>query len=122
LPRIFSYRERLMRLCPDDGATTTANRYGIPEPAATSAIALPALSVIFVPVVGFDATGHRIGMGAGYYDRLLAALGSPTRRQPLVVGLAYESSRVAALAMQAHDVPLDVVVTERGAQQFNDRA
>jgi 5-formyltetrahydrofolate cyclo-ligase len=65
--------------------------------------------VLLVPLVGFDEAGYRLGYGTGYYDRTLAA---PTR--PLTVGVGYETARLESIFPQAHDVPMDLIVTERG--------
>lgn len=90
------------------------NRYGIREPAARSRP--PRLDVIVLPLVGFDAQGRRLGMGGGYYDRLLAR--ARAFRRPLRVGLAFAAQEVAALPAGAHDVRLDAVVTEHGLRRF----
>ncbi|RAS25305.1 5-formyltetrahydrofolate cyclo-ligase [Paraburkholderia bryophila] len=68
--------------------------------------------LLFVPCVGFDAAGYRLGYGGGYYDRTLAAW--PGATQPLTVGVAYEACRTDALQREAHDMPLDLIVTEAG--------
>jgi 5-formyltetrahydrofolate cyclo-ligase len=68
-----------------------------------------------VPLVGFDADGNRLGMGAGFYDRHFAFLRHRRAwHRPLLIGLAFERQRVARLPAAAHDVPLWGVVTERG--------
>ena len=69
--------------------------------------------------VQIDAQGHRLGSGAGYYDR---ALSFRRRRHgwrgPKLIGIAYECQRVAALAARPTDIPLDAVITERGIEFF----
>ena len=80
----------------------------------TSAIAAGAVmpknvyDSIVVPVLGFDAAGYRLGLGKGWYDRFLA-----TQPQAHKIGLAYSWAQVSLLPHEPHDVPLDVVVTER---------
>ncbi|PID98730.1 5-formyltetrahydrofolate cyclo-ligase [Candidatus Saccharibacteria bacterium] len=64
--------------------------------------------VIFVPVVGFDREGFRLGMGGGWYDRWLAA-----QPQAQKIGLAYAWAELPHLPHEAHDIPLDCVVTEK---------
>ncbi len=66
---------------------------------------------MFVPLACFDRLGHRIGYGAGYYDRSLALLRSTKRIH--AVGVAYGVCEVATVPYEAHDQRLDVVVTER---------
>lgn len=90
------------------------DRYGIPCPVAGE---LLRPDLLLIPVNVFDAQGYRLGYGAGHFDRTLAAL-SP---MPLVIGLGFELARVDSIAPQAHDVPLDAVVTEAGVQVFSTR-
>jgi 5,10-methenyltetrahydrofolate synthetase len=81
----------------------------IAEP-TSGRVVLPEL--LFVPCVGFDADGYRLGYGGGYYDRTLAAW--PAAKKPITVGIAYEACRTPALQREAHDIPLDLIVTEAG--------
>jgi 5-formyltetrahydrofolate cyclo-ligase len=110
LPVVVSPREPLaFRLwspdcAMDDGA------YVIPVP-RDGAIVKP--DVILLPANGFDARGYRLGYGGGYFDRTLALL-SP---RPRVIGVAFELGRLETIHPQAHDVPLDCVVTEAGVQR-----
>ncbi len=82
--------------------------HGIPYPVDGEALS-PQL--LLIPCNGFDARGTRLGYGAGYFDRTLAAMVPP----PLAVGVAFELARVDDLQPQAHDRPMDWLVTERGA-------
>lgn len=68
--------------------------------------------LLFVPCVGFDADGYRLGYGGGYYDRTLA--GWPGAKKPVTLGIAYEACRTDALQRETHDIPLDLIVTEAG--------
>ncbi|WP_133650491.1 5-formyltetrahydrofolate cyclo-ligase [Paraburkholderia flava] len=79
----------------------------IPEP-TSARIVIPDL--LLVPCVGFDADGYRLGYGGGYYDRTLAAW--PGAQRPVTVGIAYEACRTDALTREAHDIPLDAIVTD----------
>ncbi|MEP7313811.1 MAG: 5-formyltetrahydrofolate cyclo-ligase [Pseudomonadota bacterium] len=112
LPRVTRYRDSRMALFSAD-APLRRSRYGIYEPQSHDRPPLRQLDVIFVPLVGFDGRCNRMGMGKGFYDRLLAARrAAPQLRRPLLVGLAYECQQVTQLLPQSHDVPLDFVVTE----------
>jgi len=93
-------------------AALRRNGYGIAEPVAGSRPAR--LDLIVVPVVAFDGAGRRLGMGGGYYDRLLAR----PRQRPWRVGFAFAAQEVARVPADAHDVLLDAVVTERGLRRF----
>jgi len=81
----------------------------IAEP-TSGRIVLPEL--LFVPCVGFDDDGYRLGYGGGYYDRTLAAW--PLEKRPITVGIAYEACRLQTLEREEHDIPLDLIVTEAG--------
>ena len=97
------------------GDDVVPNRFGIPEPAANAKIVAPdALELVFVPLLAFDRRGHRLGMGAGYYDRTFAFLATGERpREPLLVGVAYAFQEIDRVEHEAHDVRLDFVATER---------
>ncbi|MEI6558899.1 MAG: 5-formyltetrahydrofolate cyclo-ligase [Rhodospirillaceae bacterium] len=82
---------------------------GIPEPAEGAPELLP--EVLLVPLLGFDAAGHRLGQGGGYYDRTLAAMraaGGTVR----AIGLAFAVQEFPALPVAGHDQRLDWIVTE----------
>ncbi|SAK93000.1 5-formyltetrahydrofolate cyclo-ligase [Caballeronia hypogeia] len=82
-------------------------RYRIPVPAEENVV-VPEL--LLIPCVGFDAARYRLGYGGGYYDRTLAAW--PNDARPVTIGIAYESGKCGALPREAHDMPLDAVITE----------
>lgn len=108
----------------DPDAGLLANRFGIPEPAGGAGRWLRAteLDVVLAPLVAFDARGHRLGMGGGYYDRTLGFRRSRGAwRRPRIVGLAYEFQCVASLPRASWDVPLDAAITERATRHFASR-
>lgn len=116
LPVLRPGRERrLWFVRPTPGAGLAPNRFGIPEPRSGRRVPVWALDLLLVPLVGFDADGHRLGMGGGYYDRTLAFLRQRRHWQrPYLIGLAHECQRCERLAPRPWDVPLDAVATERG--------
>jgi 5-formyltetrahydrofolate cyclo-ligase len=79
----------------------------IPYPASTPEL-IP--EACLIPPVGFDAGGYRLGYGAGFFDRTLAAL-SP---RPLAIGVAYDCARIETIHPQPYDIALDFIVTESG--------
>lgn len=87
------------------------NRYGIAEPFGARACAGWTLDAVLVPLVGFDRSGARLGMGAGYYDATFDARRDRPGR-PLLVGLAHGVQEILTLEQQPHDAPLDAIVTE----------
>jgi 5-formyltetrahydrofolate cyclo-ligase len=121
VPLIANRRRGRMGFVPfPPGARLRANpnAYGIAEPVASAnaAISARSLDAVLMPVVGFDRQGNRLGMGAGYYDRALRHLrgGSRRWRRPRLVGLAFACQEVDCIVPSSWDIPLDVVVTERG--------
>jgi len=88
--------------------------YGIAEPLATAPQLVPAL--VLVPLLAFDADGHRLGYGGGFYDRTLDAL--RTNGSVFAIGVAYAGQEVAQLPRESHDHALDGVVTENGLRHF----
>ncbi len=64
-------------------------------------------SLTIVPMLAFDRDGYRLGYGKGLYDQLLAAIDG------YAVGVAFAAQEVEALPHEAHDIPLDLIVTER---------
>jgi 5-formyltetrahydrofolate cyclo-ligase len=91
------------------------NRLGIAEPHGRPLPGVRHLDIVFVPLVGFDARGVRLGMGGGYYDRAFAFRQARTAwHAPRLIGLAYACQQVERIAQSRHDVLLDAVATERG--------
>lgn len=103
------------------GVRFRLNRRGIPEPVTeptawltAEALGLRQHDLILVPVLAFDRQLYRLGYGGGYYDRFLGRV--PARR----LGLAFSFQAVETLPHDAHDVPLDAVVTEEGVLERGD--
>ncbi len=98
------------------------NRFQIPEPEVSPTEWLPplALDLVLTPLVAFDLTGTRLGMGGGFYDRSFAFLRGPAQsgRRPRLVGVAYEFQQVETLVRQPWDVPLDAAATETAWRVF----
>lgn len=104
----------LQRLYPNE--TLTMNRFKIREPRFNRSrqVAVWSLDVLFMPLVGFDTRGGRLGMGGGFYDRSLAFLNRRSHRaqHPLLLGLAHECQKVDRLPLAPWDVPVHAVVTD----------
>lgn len=86
------------------GDPLVADGMGVMVPAKMRLLDLP--GGLLVPCLGFNEEGYRLGYGGGFYDRTLEAL-----PRPLTLGIAY-ACQEAVFAHAAHDVPLDVIVTE----------
>jgi 5-formyltetrahydrofolate cyclo-ligase len=68
--------------------------------------------LVLVPLLAFDRRGHRLGYGAGHYDRTLARLRA--LKPVTALGLSFSAQGVEVLPAGPHDQRLDGVVTERG--------
>ena len=101
-PLVFRAYEADQPLAPDAAA--------IPSPTEAAEALTPDL--VIAPLVAFDRQGFRLGQGGGYYDRTLQALRGSG---PLfVIGLAYAGQEVDRIPRDAHDQPLDAILTETG--------
>ena len=99
-------------------SATRKNLYGIDEPIVTSTNihTLDNIELILTPLVAFDKSGNRLGMGGGFYDRTLA----PIRRDSLptqLIGLAHTCQQTDSLLADSWDIPLDGIATP---EQFFD--
>ena len=105
--------DRQLRFAPwRPGEALVANRFGIPEPAEAQPLPAEAMALIVLPLVGFDATGQRLGMGGGWYDRSLAFRRDRAAPPPWLVGVGFAVQQIDALPVEPWDVPLDAVCTE----------
>ncbi len=87
-----------------------AGVYDIPFPIDSPEV-VPDIALI--ALAGFDDAGYRLGYGAGFFDRTLAAI----EPRPMTIGVGFELARVPTIYPQWHDIPLDYVVTELGIRQ-----
>jgi 5-formyltetrahydrofolate cyclo-ligase len=104
-----------------DHAAWALNRYGIPEYLHPLAKRVRArrLDLLFMPLLGFDARGFRLGMGGGYYDASLSYRKNCRHwRRPRIVGVAYSVQEAERLPNDAWDIPLDAVLTDREYRVF----
>ncbi|MBM4152537.1 MAG: 5-formyltetrahydrofolate cyclo-ligase [Kiritimatiellaceae bacterium] len=93
---------RMAQLTPE----LTPGRYSIPEPAHPVFAAADEIDLILVPGVAFDRSGHRIGRGGGFYDRLL------TYYQTLPIGVAFDFQWMDAIPYENHDVSMRKGISE----------
>jgi len=94
------------------------NRLGIAEPVTGATLGARWLDLVFLPLVGFDRHGVRLGTGGGYYDRAFAfRMWRRAWHAPRLVGLAYAFQELESIGAAAHDVRMDAVVTEKGVLQ-----
>ncbi len=96
--RAWSFGEPLVR-----------GQWGIREPPAEAPSVAP--DIVIVPLAAFDRRGHRVGYGAGYYDRTIANLRA---QKPIVaIGVGYAMQEIADVPAFEYDQKLDLVLTER---------
>ena len=92
----------------------TRDNLGIPTPASTAtAIGADQLDLLFMPLLGFDPTGRRLGMGGGYYDTTLSNALNATK-----IGLAFDCQEVECIPVEEHDIRLDILITESRVLRF----
>jgi 5-formyltetrahydrofolate cyclo-ligase len=89
------------------GCPMEPDAYDIPKPKDTEVV-VP--SLLLVPCLGYSDGGFRLGYGGGFYDRTLASL-SP---RPFTVGLGFANGYVPGFEPEAHDVPLDAILSDHG--------
>jgi 5-formyltetrahydrofolate cyclo-ligase len=96
----------------DDEADLVPGPFGLAQPDEVAPqAALNLIDAAIVPAVAFDERGMRLGYGGGYYDRLLPLL----RPDCLRVGLAFDEQILAEIPAEAHDVAVDLIVTQTRA-------
>jgi 5-formyltetrahydrofolate cyclo-ligase len=116
-PRVLLGQRRLLfhRVASPDLLVPGA--FGIPEPAAGAPVVpAEAIDAFIVPGLAFDAHGHRLGWGHGYYDAILASAPRGLR-----LGFAYDCQVVAEVPCAPTDVAMDRVITEAGVKRCRDR-
>ena len=129
-PLLFGLHERGARLCLPviidkqtilfrelvRGAPMVETGFGTAGPPAEAAVLDP--TFMLVPLAAFDARGHRIGYGAGYYDRAIARL-EDKGLNPRLVGVAFDCQEVEIVPDEPHDMPLEAILTESGLRSIN---
>ena len=89
------------------GDALASGAFGVPTPLADAAVAKPTLMI--VPLLAFDRRGHRLGYGAGFYDRTITALRSTGTLE--TIGVAYAEQELDAVPTDLHDARLDLILT-----------
>jgi 5-formyltetrahydrofolate cyclo-ligase len=88
------------------GDPVAAGPWRVSQPAEVGSVVVPDL--LLCPLLGFDRSGGRIGQGGGHYDRYFASHPAALR-----VGIAWSVQEVDTIPLEAHDLPLDAVLTEQ---------
>jgi len=125
VPVVTDLRHRRLRFHPLTGKTRRG-AYGIRVPESFArrrgeALAPRWFDLVVVPLVGVDRTGHRLGMGGGFYDRAFAYRRLRRRWMgPPLVGLAFECQKVESISGDPWDLKLDALATEAGIEFFRE--
>lgn len=103
-------RHLLLSVLKDYDNDLAAMPHGIhePKPELLRPVSLNEVDLMVLPGVAFDQFGHRLGYGAGYYDRLLHS----DAARPFLIALAFELQIVDEIPVGSHDVKVDMIVTE----------
>lgn len=129
-PLLSFMREKGVRLClpvvldketiafreflPDSELVQTG--FGTMGPDKDAPLVDPAM--MLMPLAGFDSRGHRLGYGAGHYDRALARF-RKRGLEPLLIGMAFDCQEVAHVPNEPHDIALHQILTESGLRSFD---
>jgi 5-formyltetrahydrofolate cyclo-ligase len=128
-PLMFALREKGARLCLPAildketivfrelvrGAPLVEMGFGTAGPGEEAEILDP--EIMLIPLAAFDSRGHRIGYGAGYYDRATAKL-QAKGLSPRLIGIAFDCQQVPLVPNEWHDVMLPELLTESGLRRF----
>jgi 5-formyltetrahydrofolate cyclo-ligase len=108
LPRVEPDRSMTFR---DAALPRETHRFGMQQPIDSGQIVqIGEIDVLLVPGLAFDREGHRLGNGAGHYDRIL----SSARANAESIGMAPSSHLVDLVPTEAHDVRVGWLATEEG--------
>jgi 5-formyltetrahydrofolate cyclo-ligase len=116
VPLTVSERAEMRAISITNPATELLPGYkGIPEPLPLLAkrwlVTPQSIEIAVIPGAVFDRAGYRLGYGGGYYDRFLAQAAP----QALRIGLAFSSQLVPQIPVLPHDIPMDMLITEKEA-------
>jgi 5-formyltetrahydrofolate cyclo-ligase len=128
-PLMFALRENGARLCLPAildkttivfrelvrGAALVDMGFGTAGPGEEAETLDP--EIMLVPLAAFDSRGHRIGYGAGYYDRAIGRL-TNSGHAPRLIGVAFDCQQVPEVPDEPHDVVIPEILTESGLRRF----
>ncbi|MFQ5534866.1 MAG: 5-formyltetrahydrofolate cyclo-ligase [Sphingomonadales bacterium] len=99
------------------GDLLASGQYDVPVPDASAPEIEPVL--MLVPLLAFDGAGHRLGYGAGYYDRTITVLRQRLGERLRTIGLAFEAQKVERVPHDDNDQRVDWVMTEQALHSCN---
>lgn len=100
----------------EKNSTLKPNQFGILEPDLPIEKHLTGeqLDLVIMPLVGFDSSGNRLGMGGGYYDRTFEFKKKLSHSKPKLIGWAHQCQEYRQIPSEPWDIPLDGLITENG--------
>ena len=105
--------DRLDTLLLPSEAAFFLDEWGIPVPQESLRVPTTKIQVVFVPLLAYDSSGHRLGFGKGFYDKFLSSL----EQSVIKVGLSFFPAE-DAIPTERHDVPLDYCITPDRIRAF----
>ena len=105
--------DRLDTLLLPSEAAFFLDEWGIPVPQESLRVPTTKIQVVFVPLLAYDSSGHRLGFGKGFYDKFLSSL----EQSVIKVGLSFFPAE-DAIPTEPHDVPLDYCITPDRIRAF----
>lgn len=131
-PMMFALREHGARLCLPAildkttiafrelvrGAPLVEMGFGTHGPGEEAEVLDP--DIMLIPLAAFDPRGHRIGYGAGYYDRAISRL-HDAGKEPRLIGIAFDCQEVPEVPDEPHDVVIPEILTESGLRRFTQQ-
>ena len=105
-PRVVGSELETLRVSSLDDLEPGYRGLSEPDPARCEQVAASVADLVLVPGLAFTETGERLGMGSGFYDRLLADAAAPA------IALAFELQIAGEVPTAAHDRPVDAIATE----------
>jgi len=102
LPKCYGREMRFVQIT--DLSRIQSSAFGAPEPVDDFPVASDPAALVLVPGIAFDAAGHRLGYGGGYYDRFLAQEPDhPT------IALCFDFQLLPRLETEKHDISVDTI-------------
>jgi 5-formyltetrahydrofolate cyclo-ligase len=111
LPVVVAKNEPVEFWSWETGSAMQRGFWNIPVPLERRCVTPDAL---LIPLVGYDSAGYRLGYGGGFYDRTLASL----KPRPYCIGVGYDHAVLETIHPQPHDIPMNLIVTERCVLPF----
>jgi 5-formyltetrahydrofolate cyclo-ligase len=115
LPVVAGQGEVLIFRAWKPGDELETGLFGTTHPGPRATVRTPGL--LLLPLVAFDRVGHRLGYGAGYYDRTIVGLRA--RGSIMAIGVGYDEQEIERMPADDHDQAMDVVVTDKRTLWFN---